>query len=55
MNDSDRDRILRVNHLADSVGLEASLEDAGGAEESFSEAELRHLLNLPRKRRLSPS
>ena len=37
MNDIDRDRILRVNTLADSVGLEASLEDQGGAEESFSE------------------
>ncbi len=35
-NDSDRDRINRVNILADSVGLEASLEDSGGAEESFA-------------------
>lgn len=39
MNESDRDRILRVNTLADSVGLEASLEDEGGAEESFSETD----------------
>jgi tetratricopeptide (TPR) repeat protein len=38
VNDIDRDRILRVNTLADSVGLEASLEDQGGAEEPFSEA-----------------
>ncbi len=37
VNESDRDRILRVNHLSDSVGLEASLEDAGGEEETFSE------------------
>ncbi len=39
VNDIDRDRILRVNALADSVGLEASLEDEGGAEESFSETD----------------
>jgi tetratricopeptide (TPR) repeat protein len=39
VNDSDRDRISRVNHLADSVGLEASLGDEEGAEESFSEAD----------------
>jgi tetratricopeptide (TPR) repeat protein len=39
LNDSDRDRISRVNNLADSIGLEASLEDEGGAEESFSEAD----------------
>ncbi len=39
VNESDRDRILRVDNLADSVGLEASLEDEGGAEESFSEAD----------------
>ena len=39
VNDIDRDRILRVNTLADSVGLEASLEDEGGAEESFSETD----------------
>ncbi len=37
VNESERDRILRVNTLADSVGLEASLEDEIGAEESFSE------------------
>jgi tetratricopeptide (TPR) repeat protein len=36
VNDSDKNRIVRVNHLVDSVGLEASLEDEGGAEESIS-------------------
>src|SRR5258707_2946107 len=36
VNDSDRDRIVRVNYLADSVGLDVSLEDEGGSEESFS-------------------
>ena len=35
-NDNDRDRILRVNRLADAIGLEASLEDEGGEEDSFS-------------------
>jgi tetratricopeptide (TPR) repeat protein len=39
VNDSDRDRINRVNNLADSVGLEASLEDEGGVEESPSETD----------------
>jgi tetratricopeptide (TPR) repeat protein len=38
LNDSDKDRVTRVNHLADSIGLEASLEDEGGEETSFSEA-----------------
>ncbi|HMI51607.1 MAG TPA: tetratricopeptide repeat protein [Candidatus Saccharimonadales bacterium] len=33
VKDTDKDRIGRVNHLADSIGLEASLGDAGGAEE----------------------
>jgi tetratricopeptide (TPR) repeat protein len=37
VSDNDRDRIIRVNRLAESVGLEASLEDDGGAEEAFSE------------------
>ena len=36
MSDTDKDRITRVNLLAESIGLEASLEDEGGAEESFS-------------------
>ncbi len=36
VNENDKNRIVRVNHLVDSVGLEASLEDEGGAEESIS-------------------
>jgi len=39
VNDSDRDRINRVNNLADSVGLEASLGDEGGVEDSPSDAD----------------
>jgi tetratricopeptide (TPR) repeat protein len=39
VNDSDKDRISRVNRLSESIGVEASLEDAGGDEESFSEAD----------------
>ena len=35
MNDSEKDRIIRVNLLADSIGLDASLEDDNGSEESF--------------------
>jgi tetratricopeptide (TPR) repeat protein len=35
VKDSDKDRITRVNQLADSIGLEASLEDKGGVEEPF--------------------
>src|SRR5258708_3600289 len=31
LNEGDKNRILRVNQLADSIGLEASLEDEGGA------------------------
>jgi tetratricopeptide (TPR) repeat protein len=38
-NDIDKGKIIRVNHLADSIGLEASLEDEGGAEESLSDAD----------------
>src|SRR5438045_2914767 len=37
VNDKDKDRILRVNRLADSIGLEASLQDEGGVEEAFSD------------------
>jgi tetratricopeptide (TPR) repeat protein len=37
VNDSDGDRILRANHLVDSIGLEASLEDQAGFEESLPE------------------
>jgi tetratricopeptide (TPR) repeat protein len=39
MSDSDRDRIVRVNQLADSIGLNASLEDDGGSEEQFFESD----------------
>ena len=39
VNDSDKDRVTRVNRLADSIGLEASLEDEAGEETSFSEAD----------------
>ncbi len=39
VNDTDRDRIDRVNNLADSVGLEASLGDEGGVEESPADAD----------------
>jgi tetratricopeptide (TPR) repeat protein len=33
VNDSDKDRISRINGLSESIGLEASLEDAAGEEE----------------------
>jgi tetratricopeptide (TPR) repeat protein len=36
VNEGDKDRINRVNSLSEGVGLEASLADEGGAEESFS-------------------
>lgn len=39
VKESDRERIARINYLADSVGLEASLEDEGGVEESLAEAD----------------
>ncbi len=39
VNDSDKERISRVNRLSESIGVEASLEDAGGDEESFSEGD----------------
>ena len=38
LSDSDQGLIIRANHLADSVGLEALLEDQGGFEESLPEA-----------------
>ena len=41
LNDSDRDRVTRVNHLADSIGLEASLEDQAGEETSVADADTR--------------
>ena len=37
-NDSEKDRISNVNQLTESIGFEASLEDAGGAEEAFFES-----------------
>ena len=37
VKEGDKDRITRVNQLTDSIGLEASLEDNGGAEEPFFE------------------
>jgi tetratricopeptide (TPR) repeat protein len=39
VNDSDKLRISRVNSLSESIGMEASLEDAGGDEEPLSEAD----------------
>jgi tetratricopeptide (TPR) repeat protein len=33
--DSDKERITRVNRLAESIGVEASLDDEGGEEETF--------------------
>jgi tetratricopeptide (TPR) repeat protein len=35
--DSDKERITRVNRLAESIGVEASLDDEGGEEETFLE------------------
>jgi tetratricopeptide (TPR) repeat protein len=40
VNDSDKDRISRVNRLSESIGVEASLEDEGGDEDSFSETDI---------------
>src|SRR5882724_6159409 len=37
VNGGDKDRIIRVNQLSESIGLEASLEDKGGVEEPFFE------------------
>ena len=37
VRETDRERITKVNYLADSVGLEASLEDAGGGEDVVME------------------
>jgi tetratricopeptide (TPR) repeat protein len=39
VNDSNKDSISRVNRLSESIGVEASLEDAEGDEESFSEGD----------------
>ncbi len=40
MNDSDRDRVTRVNTLSDSVGLEASLEDEAGEDTLFTDSDI---------------
>jgi tetratricopeptide (TPR) repeat protein len=37
LKDNDKDRVIRVNDLAESVGLEASLADEAGEETSFSD------------------
>ena len=37
VNDGDQSLIIRANQLVDSIGLEASLEDQGGFEQSLSE------------------
>jgi tetratricopeptide (TPR) repeat protein len=39
MNDNEKDRIVRINQLADSIGLDASLEDDSGSEEPFFEGD----------------
>ncbi|MBZ5720574.1 MAG: tetratricopeptide repeat protein [Acidobacteriia bacterium] len=38
VNDSDKDRVGRINRLAESIGVEASLEDEGGEEDPLVEA-----------------
>ena len=40
LNDSEKDRLMRVNALVDSVGLEAFLEDDAGEETAFSDSEV---------------
>jgi tetratricopeptide (TPR) repeat protein len=37
VNDSDKDRIARVNRLSENIGVDAFLEDAAGEEEASSE------------------
>lgn len=39
VSNGDKDRVNRVNVLAESVGLDGSLEDEGGAEETFADGE----------------
>jgi tetratricopeptide (TPR) repeat protein len=39
VKDSDRDRIIRVNRLAQNIGMEASLEDSAGEDDSPTEAD----------------
>ena len=40
LNETDKDRVTRVNRLADSIGLEASLQDDAGEDEAGEEAAL---------------
>jgi tetratricopeptide (TPR) repeat protein len=37
INDSDKNRISRINHLSESIGVDAFLEDEGGDEETLAE------------------
>jgi tetratricopeptide (TPR) repeat protein len=39
VGDADKTRITQANHLSESVGVEAYLEDAGGSEEPYSEGD----------------
>jgi tetratricopeptide (TPR) repeat protein len=39
VNDTDKTRITQANHLSESVGVEAYLEDAGGNDETISEGD----------------
>jgi len=39
LNDSEKDRLTRVNTLVDSVGLEAFLEDDAGEETAFADSD----------------
>jgi tetratricopeptide (TPR) repeat protein len=48
VNDSDKDRISQVNRLSESIGVEASLEDGGGDEDSFSETDAPSSQLVPR-------
>ena len=55
INDSDRDRVSRVNRLSESIGMEAYLEDSAGESDPDSGTESSSLNSLPpqRTRRLS--
>ena len=57
LNEADKDRVTRVNRLADSIGLEASLQDDAGEDEAGEEAALAdaaRCLRLRRAGRFSP-
>ncbi len=41
LNDSEKDRITKVNQLTESIGFETSLEDSGGTEEAFFNSPVR--------------